>query len=137
MIYQQMHGLDNAISLIFLLNSPLTEGETKNAPPPSKDIRDNSDTNVAVNVTTSHLFLHILHLFLANLGVSAHILDIVQPNSTIRHSAQLNGDSASISSHKRWYSLLCKQIRQAFIQFRHRAPLGSMLGSYQGISAPK
>ena len=58
-----MHGLDNAISLIFLLNSPLTEGETKNAPSPSKDIRHNSDTNVAVNVTTSHLLLHILQYF--------------------------------------------------------------------------
>ena len=40
-----------------------------------------------------------LHLFPANLGGSAHIIEIVQPNSTIRHSAQLNGNSASISSY--------------------------------------
>ena len=37
--------------------------------------------------------------FSSNLGGSAHIVDIAQSNSTIRHSAQLNGDSASISSY--------------------------------------
>ena len=33
------------------------------------------------------------------LGERVYILDIVQANWTIRHSAQLNGNSASISSH--------------------------------------
>ena len=40
-----------------------------------------------------------LHLFPSNLGGSAHILEEVQPNLTIRHRAQLNGNSASISSY--------------------------------------
>ena len=45
------------------------------------------------------LTLHGVHLFPANLGGSAHILEKVQPNPTIRHSAQLNGNSATISSY--------------------------------------
>ena len=39
-------------------------------------------------VTDNHI-----HLFPANLGGSAHILEIMQPNSTIRHRAQLNGNN--------------------------------------------
>ena len=42
---------------------------------------------------------YYIHLFPANLGGSSYILEIVQPNSTIRYSAQLNGHSASISSY--------------------------------------
>ena len=46
----------------------------------------------------STFFYHNVHLFPSNLGGRAHILEIVQQNSTIRHRAQLNENSASISS---------------------------------------
>ena len=46
----------------------------------------------------NYSYSYSIHLFPANLGASAHILDIC----ILRHSAQLNGSSASISSPKRW-----------------------------------
>ena len=42
-----------------------------------------------------------IQLFPVDLGGSAHILEKVQPNSTIRHGAQLNGNSVSISSYEK------------------------------------
>ena len=64
-------------------------------------------------------------LFAVNFGGGAYNPDEVQLKLTIRHSAQLNGNSASISSHVRWYSIQCKRIRQVFVQFRHSASFSS------------
>ena len=66
MVCRKMHGLGYAFHWYFRLFCHWLKGKAKNEPPhppPSThptDIRDNSGTNVNVNVTTSHLLLYKL-----------------------------------------------------------------------------
>ena len=48
--------------------------------------------------------------------MNTFLIYIVKMSSKIRHSAQLNVNSASVLRHNRWYPLQCKRLRYVLIQ---------------------